>query len=131
MRLRRTRPPRVRARVADAARSPDDEPTSETNRAATIESHITRGLLDLGVLTLHFPSRDVALVVDGGAASAALDFFARQRHRPDTSHFVPGVSSMRAAWFSFAEEAMAVSWEPGLPRPAARPVIDPVVAVTA
>ena len=80
---------------SDAARSPDDEPTSETNRAATIESHITRGLLDLGVLTLHFPSRDVALVVDGGAASAALDFFARQRHRPDTSHFVPGVSSMR------------------------------------
>jgi hypothetical protein len=80
----------------------------------------------LGELTLHFPSRDVVLLVDGRAAATAMDLFSRRKTRPPEP-FIPGRSSMRNSWFAAdLNEALALSWWPGLPSRPARTVIDPV-----
>ena len=60
-----------------AEKATDDAPTpgEETHVAPTIGSDAANGLYGLGELTLHFPSRDVVVIVDGLAAAMALDAF--------------------------------------------------------
>lgn len=106
----------------------DDAPTpgEETDVGPTIASDTANGLYGLGELTLHFPARDVTLIVDGLAAAIAMDAFAR-RQRSSVPAFRVGQSSMRNSYFAFdLREALAVSWWPGISRPLERPIIDPV-----
>lgn len=83
----------------------------------------------IGELVLHFASRDVTLAVDGRAAATALDLFARRKHTGPEA-FERGASDMRNAWFATdLDEAIALSWWPGVPRRPARTIIDPVPTV--
>ena len=86
----------------------------------------------IGILTVHFPERDVEFVVDGTAALRIMAIYAHGIDRGD--RIDPRTSPQHAAWLALdIEKALALTWWPRLPAPASkrRIAIDPPVPAAA
>ena len=78
----------------------------------------------MGILTAHFPERDVDLVLDGPSALRLLAIYAHGIGRGD--RIDPLISPSWAMWVAVdLERAMALSWWPRLPKAKTRVAIDP------
>lgn len=106
----------------------DDRPNGgESGEPMTFSKENKR---TLGRLTLHFESRDVDLYVDGDAALRVMTAHQLRTHRGLDDLLVPVISSAKNAWVTLdADEPLAMSWMPGLPRPRSRMAIDPSAPV--
>lgn len=79
-----------------------------------------------GYVTLHYPERDVRVLLDGDAAVRLLRMF-RQRYEAGLSDVLDAESSALAGWLVLdLAEPLAMSWLPVLRAP--RTAIDPAVA---
>ena len=107
------------------------EPAAETAEAPQPE--VTQRDLNrtvLGALTLHTPTRDVVVVLDGESAARVMAVFAgtvRRHSMQDLMH--PAASEMRHLWLSVdLSDVVALSWMPGLPTGGERVMtVDPPV----
>lgn len=82
-----------------------------------------------GELTLHYPSRDVALALDGASALRLLTMFWRRSGSGLADVMDPGRTSALGAWIVLdLTEPMAMSWRPTLGPNARRTALDPPVA---
>jgi hypothetical protein len=88
-----------------------------------------RNLTTLGQLTLHYPSRDVTVLLDGDAALRLLTMFSQRREGGLADPLDPEMSEAAAGWVVLdLDEPLAMSWLPGLPGKRPRTSIDPAVA---
>lgn len=82
----------------------------------------------LGQLVLHYPVRDVTVLLDGEAAIRVLTMFARRREGGFGDVLNPLMSSGASGWVVLdLQEPLAMSWLPGLPARAPRTAVDPAV----
>jgi hypothetical protein len=82
--------------------------------------------LQLGRLTLHYPQRDVTVLVDGDAALRVMSAHHRRRQAGLGDILDPAVSEARSGWLTLdPQEPLAISWMPGLPGQRPRMAIDP------
>jgi hypothetical protein len=80
----------------------------------------------LGTLTLHYPERDVTVLLDGDAALRVMAAHQRRRHAGYGDRLEPSVTSAHTAWVTLdPQEPLAMSWLPGLPHKPSRMAIDP------
>ena len=102
----------------------DGEPSGEAGPRPSLRAGPFGGMV-LGELVLHYPSRDVVLAMDGASAMRIMTIYARRGRASLGDEIGPG-SSPAHAWFVLdAEEALAMSWLPGLPARRPRTAIDP------
>jgi hypothetical protein len=88
-----------------------------------------RNLTTLGQLTLHYPSRDVTVLLDGDAALRLLTMFSQRREGDLADVLDPDTSEAQVGWVVLdLDEPLAMSWLPGLPGKRPRTVIDPAVS---
>ena len=88
-----------------------------------------RNSMVLGQLVLHYPERDVTVLLDGGAALRMLKMFQQRREGGLADLLEPEVSSASAGWVVLdLAEPLAMSWLPGLQSKRPRTAIDPAVA---
>lgn len=88
-----------------------------------------RNLLTVGQLTLHYPSRDVTVWLDGDAALRLLTMFALRREGGLADPLDPETSEADAGWVVLdLDEPLAMSWTPGLPRKRPRTAVDPAIS---
>ncbi|OIQ85807.1 hypothetical protein GALL_323560 [mine drainage metagenome] len=81
-----------------------------------------------GLLTLHYPARDVKLIVDGDAALRILSMFHQRSDKRWTDHLDPRWSSAASGWVVLdLGEPLAMSYMP-MSEPRERTVVDPQVA---
>lgn len=81
-----------------------------------------------GLLTLHYPARDVKLIVDGDAALRILSMFHQRSDKRWTDHLDPRWSSAASGWVVLdLGEPLAMSYMP-MSEPRERTVVDPLVA---
>ena len=81
----------------------------------------------LGKLTLHYPERDVTVLVDGDAALRVMSAHRRRAHLGLGDILDPAISQARSGWLTLdPQEPLAISWLPGLPGKQPRMAIDPV-----
>ena len=84
-----------------------------------------------GTVTLHYPERDVRVVLDGATALRLLSMFARRRTGP-SDRLDPNDSTALAGWLVVdLNELLAVSWWPSLSELPDRTVLDPPVPTAA
>ena len=84
-----------------------------------------------GELRLHYPDRDVRLVVSESAALQVLRMHSWRQQARLSDSLIGEVPMKLNCWIVYEPEGLlAVTWTPevGLPRPEPRPVVDPVVA---
>ena len=104
------------------------EPAESAREMSERVEIANRNAPTLGELVLSYPSRDVALVLDGATAARALKVFAQpELRRRLQDELVLGEASMTNPWVAFdLRELMAVSWYPNLPSPGTqRMTVDP------
>ncbi len=83
----------------------------------------------IGQLVLHYPERDVTVMLDGDAAMRMLTMFAQRRERGLADVLDPDTSSAASGWVVLdLLEPLAMSWLPGLPAKRPRTAFDPVIA---
>lgn len=82
----------------------------------------------VGRVVIHYPQRDVTVLVDGDAAMRLLWMYERQNF--DLGDWLsPAFSSAENAWVVLdLEQPLAVSWYPGLGERRSRVALDPEVA---
>ena len=84
-----------------------------------------------GTVTLHYPERDVRVVLDGATALRLLSMFARRRTGP-SDPLDPDSSTALAGWLVLdLNELLAVSWWPSLSELPDRTVLDPPMPTAA
>ena len=108
--------------------SPPDAETAAADQLEHALRTIATNQATLGELTLSYPTRDVALVLDGLTAARVLAAFADPARRSDLQDEInTATSPMRNLWASFdLDQLLAVSWMPGLPtRAMSRMTVDP------
>ena len=89
-------------------------------------SWVSPNRLVAGVLTLHYPERDVKTALDGDSALRLLTMFARRREDGLADHLDPDESTARAGWLVLdLAEVRAMSWWPVTGSKPPRTVIDP------
>ena len=89
-------------------------------------SWVSPNRLVAGVLTLHYPERDVKTALDGDSALRLLTMFARRREDGLADHLDPDESTARAGWLVLdLSEVRAMSWWPVTRSKPPRTVIDP------
>ena len=114
----------------EPAADEDGEPSGEARphpslRAEHVGGPAHVGGVVLGHLVLHCPSRDIVLPMDGASAMRIMTIYALRGRVSLGDHIGPG-SSPEDAWFVLdVEEAVAMSWLPGLPSRRPRTAIDP------
>lgn len=149
----RKRPARKKAPAAkppaDTSTSPEETPTAQpapdarsevmTTEApvpATVEptddaesepDREQRNRVTYGELMVHYPERDVTLVLDGHTAAKVMSVHAgtgSRRRLQDLLH--PAVSNMGNLWASIdIDRALAMSWYPGLGTTSTKMTVDP------
>ena len=78
-----------------------------------------------GTVTLHYPERDVPVVLDGENALRLLSMFAERRHGP-SDRLDSESSTAFAGWLVLdLDEVRAMSWWPSIGSRPSRTVIDP------
>jgi hypothetical protein len=88
-----------------------------------------RNLSTLGQLTLHYPSRDVTVLLDGDAALRLLTMFSQRREGGLADVLDPDTSDATAGWVVLdLDEPLAMSWLPGLRGKRPRTAIDPAIS---
>jgi hypothetical protein len=116
---------------------PDDEGHADDERAGSTDGGpnprpltiAARNLITPGQLTLHYPSRDVTVLLDGDAAMRLLTMFSQRREGGLADLLDPDMSEAAAGWVVLdLDEPLAMSWLPGLPSKRPRTAIDPAVA---
>jgi len=81
-----------------------------------------------GLLTFHYPARDVKLIVDGDAALRILSMFHQRSDKRWADHLDPRWSSAASGWVVLdLGEPLAMSYMP-MGEPRERTVVDPLVA---
>ena len=106
----------------DEAGEPAEEPF-RTTFVANPENQ-----LKVGYLTLHYPTRDVRIPVDGDAALRVMAAHQRRRQQGLGDILNPTFSSAASGWLTLdPEEPMAISWLPGLGQQRRRMAIDPAI----
>jgi hypothetical protein len=104
---------------------PDADAGAEEGREGFSVRTVNGALV--GRLTLHYPSRDVTLGVDGEAAIRILTMFWRRQPGSHADQLDPETSSALSAWIVMdLGEPLAVSWCPVLGSLPTRTAIDPV-----
>lgn len=89
----------------------------------------TRNRQIYGELIVHYPERDVSIVLDGASASRVIAVHAGVATRPAMQdRFTPLIAEMGNMWASIdLDRALAMSWIPGLaPIGGRKMTIDPV-----
>lgn len=110
------------------------EPDSETDGdGEEAEEPLPRVALEvsneqvIGRLVLHFPERDVALLLDGASALRTLEMVRLRRGAGLADVIDVFGSPAHHSWFVFNPgEPLAASWIPGVPRERAGVAVDPV-----
>jgi hypothetical protein len=106
---------------ADSADSPHEEPYQRYSIRAS-----NMGVI--GTVTLHGPSRDVHLLMDGESALRLLKCFEQRSDRGYADYLDIDRSSARNGWLVIdLDEFDAMSWRPGTAKKGPRTVIDPLV----
>ncbi|MDA8063853.1 MAG: hypothetical protein M0T80_15750 [Actinomycetota bacterium] len=114
------------AAIPEGDDTPDDAPDEEAVPPVSV-AVVNRGVL--GQLVLHYPDRDVTVLLDGEAAIRVLTMFARRREGGLGDVLNPTLSSAASGWVVLdLQEPLALSWLPGLPSRAPRTAVDPAVA---
>jgi hypothetical protein len=104
------------------------DPVEEMPRPRPL-SVAARNLTVLGQLTLHYPSRDVTVLLDGDAAMRVLTMFSQRREGGLADLVDPELSEAAAGWVVLdLDEPLAMSWLPGLPGKRPRTAVDPAVS---
>lgn len=117
----------------DGAGSEPEAPSTATAESGDEEAGQTLSVRALnrlvpGRLTLHYPERDVTLVLDGEAAIRLLTAFWSRRAGGLADRLDPKTSSALSGWVVCdLDEPLAVSWYPTVGRPPSRTAIDPAV----
>lgn len=87
-----------------------------------------RNSMVIGQLVLHYPDRDVTVLLDGGAALRMLKMFQQRREGGLADLLDPELSSASAGWVVLdLTQPLALSWLP-LPDKRPRTAVDPAVA---
>lgn len=121
---------RTEGTEANADDENDDEPTDSSEGTAEPRqlSVMVRNLSVLGHLSLHYPSRDVTVLLDGDAAMRLMAMYAQRRERGLADLLDPVLSSAESGWVVLdIDEPLAMSWLPGLPGKRPRTTIDPAL----
>ena len=121
----------------DEAAGDDETPADETTDVSQEMSELgrltvtARNRMTLGQLILHYPSRDVTVLLDGEAGLRMLKMFEQRREHGLADALDPELSSASAGWLVLdldgAGAPLAMSWIPGLPTKRPRTTIDPAV----
>lgn len=117
---------------AEIATTGIDATPDENERAVVMVADLNRETF--GELLLHFPERDVSIVLDGSTAARVIAAFAEPRRRALLQDQIDvSGSPMTNLWSSFnLARLLGVSWIPGLAsRAAERMTVDPPVPTTA
>jgi hypothetical protein len=119
-------PPRDQQSSTALVASHDPETAAVDQLEQTLDT-IAANQATMGELTLSYPARDVALVLDGLTAARVVAAFADPSRRSSLQDELNAASSMRNLWASFdLDRLLAVSWMPGLPdRATSRMTVDP------
>ncbi len=120
---------------------PDDEPiepddehaADETGQEVSLPRTSRRVCSDrnaevIGMLTLHYPARDVEVFLDGDSAVRLLTIFKRRHEGELADPLNPYLSSADAGWVVadlLQAPPLAMSWMPGLPTLHQRTAMDP------
>ena len=120
------RPPRPYA--AEARRAMDEAERRQKDEVETVQETNRKRL---GQITLHYPARDVKVLLDGDSAMRLLTMF-RERDEGHWSDYLnPFISSAEHGWLVMdLTEPLAISYLP-LGDQAKRTSIDPAVYATA
>ena len=103
----------------------DDDLFGGTGLPASLNSGV------FGTVTLHYPARDVRVVLDGATALRLLEMFARRQTGP-SDPLDTASSTAFAGWLVLdLEELLAVSWWPSTGGRPDRTVLDPPVPLAA
>lgn len=111
----------------------DEEMSPESSEVVTV-TVTDLNLATFGELLLHFPERDVSIVLDGATAARVVAAFAEPWRRALLQDRIDLQSSpMTNLWSSFnLARLLGVSWIPGLASSAAeRMTVDPPMPATA
>jgi len=105
----------------------EEDPADESKQS--LPRHLLqryRNGIIVGTPTMHYPSRDVVLTVDGDAGLRALAVWAGARQFSDPLD--PRVSNAANGWIGFdLDQVMGITWMPGAAASHDRVTIDPVV----
>jgi hypothetical protein len=113
---------------ADDAGEHVDRVVDDDDDDETMLSVGERNKFTLGELTVHYPARDVTIVVDGHTAARVMAVYAGVATRTRMQNLIhPDLSHMKNLWATVSlDGALAMTWNPGLPSRAQRTMtVDP------
>lgn len=86
----------------------------------------------MGTLVLHYPQRDVTVVLDGDSGLRLLTMFWQRTEGGLADQLDPFRSSARDGWFVLdLDDVLAMTWVPGLATRPGRTAVDPATAEAA